>query len=205
MINSEIILKSIKSRRSIKKLRPGPISRDLIEEIIDIAISAPSAHNAQPWRFIIINDHNVKVQLAKAMSQSWQGDLVNNGISIKEIEKLMVLSEKRILNASILILVCLTMDDMDKYFDKRKNFEYLMAVQSVSAAIQNLLLAVHSKGLGACWRCAPLFCMEIVKKVLEIPESFDPQAMIEIGYPDENPRMPPRKPLKDILRYNGWG
>ncbi|MCP8315808.1 MAG: nitroreductase family protein [archaeon] len=97
------------------------------------------------------------------------------------------------------------MKDMDKYKDdKRKNAEYLMAVQSVSAAIQNLLLATHAKGLGACWRCAPLFCMEAVREVLKIPNDFDPQALIEIGYPLEQPQMPPRKLLKSVICYNKW-
>ncbi|MCP8318712.1 MAG: nitroreductase family protein [Candidatus Methylarchaceae archaeon HK01B] len=205
MIDSDAFLKIVKSRRSIKKLKPDPISRDLIEEMIDVAISAPSAHNAQPWRFIVITDQDLKDRLVKAMLRSWRDDLSKNEVSDMEIERLIVSSKKRTLNASILILACLTMEDMDKYMDGRRNFEYIMAVQSVSAAIQNLLLAIHVKGLGGCWRCAPLFCTEVVREVLDIPESYYPQAIIEVGYPVEKVKMPPRKPLKDIVRYNGWG
>ncbi|MCP8307089.1 MAG: nitroreductase family protein [archaeon] len=205
MIESHDFLKFIKSRRSIKRLKPDSISRKVIEEILDVAISAPSAHNAQPWRFIIIDDQKVKIKLAEAMAQAWQEDLLKDGLSRIEIERLIEVSKKRTINASILIITCLTMKDMDKYKDdKRKNAEYLMAVQSVSAAIQNLLLATHAKGLGACWRCAPLFCMEAVREVLKIPNDFDPQALIEIGYPLEQPQMPPRKLLKSVICYNKW-
>jgi F420 biosynthesis protein FbiB-like protein len=205
MIGSNGFLKFIKSRRSIRRLKPGYIPREVIEEILDVAISAPSAHNAQPWRFIIIDDQKVKIELADAMAQAWQEDLSKDGLSRVEIEKLIEASKKRTMNSSVLIIPCLTMNDMDKYpDDRRKNAEYLMAVQSVSAAIQNLLLAVHAKGFGACWRCAPLFCSDTIRKVLKIPDNFDPQALIEIGYPLEQPKMPSRKPLKSLISYNKW-
>ena len=205
MIESDDFLKFIKSRRSIKRLKPDSISRKDIEEILNVAISAPSAHNAQPWRFVIVDDLKVKIKLAEAMARAWQEDLLKDGLPKIEIEKLIEASKERTINASMLITACLTMEDMDKYEDdRRKNAEYLMAVQSVSAAIQNLLLAIHAKGLGACWRCAPFFCMEAVREVLKIPHNFDPQALIEIGYPLEQPQMPPRKPLKSIICYNKW-
>lgn len=203
MVESNNFLKFIKSRRSIRKLKSGFIPRNVIEEILDVAISAPSAHNAQPWHFIIIDDNKVKIKLADYMAQAWQEDLSKDGLSRIKIKKLIEESKQRIINSSILIIPCLTMEDMDKYPDeKRNNAEYLMAVQSVSAAIQNLLLAIHGKGLGACWRCAPLFCTNAVRKALKIPDKFEPQALIEIGYPLEKPKMPPRKPLKSVISYN---
>jgi F420 biosynthesis protein FbiB-like protein len=205
MIESNDFLRFIKSRRSIKRLKPDPIPRKTIEEILDIAVSAPSAHNAQPWRFVIIDDQKVKIELAEAMAKAWQKDLLKDGLTRIEIERLIEASKERAKNASILIIACLTMEDMDKYEDdRRKNAEYLIAVQSLSAAIQNLLLAIHVKGLGACWRCAPLFCMEAVREVLKIPGAFDPQALIEIGHPLEQPKMPPRKPLKSVICHNKW-
>ncbi|MGQ9468771.1 MAG: nitroreductase family protein [Nitrososphaerales archaeon] len=205
MIEYSDFLSFIKSRRSMKRLKPDSISRNIIEEILDVAISAPSAHNAQPWRFVIIDDQKVKIKLAEAMAQAWQEDLLKDGLSKIEIERLIKASKERTISASVLIIACLTMEDMDRYpDDRRKNAEYLMAVQSVSAAIQNLLLATHAKGLGACWRCAPLFCMEAVREVLKIPDNFDPQALIEIGYPLEQTQTPPRKALKSVIRYNEW-
>jgi len=206
MIKHDDFLNFIKSRRSAKRLRLRPIPVEIVEDILAVATSAPSAHNAQPWRFIVITDQNLKLRLAEAMAQAWQVDLLKDGLSSEEVEKIINTSIERTMNASVLIIVCLTMDDMNKYSDeRRKRAEYLMAVQSVSAAIQNLLLAVHANGLGACWRCAPLFCKDCVSKILEVPKNFDPQALIEIGGHTERLKMPTRKPLKDIFRYNGWG
>jgi nitroreductase len=79
-----------------------------------------------------------------------------------------------------------------------------MAVQSVAVAIQNILLAAHIEGLGACWFCAPLFCPETVKKVLKIPSDLEPQALITMGYPVNRPSPPPRKPLDEIMCIDGW-
>ncbi len=60
-----------------------------------------------------------------------------------------------------------------------------MAVQSVALACQNLLLAAHAYGLGACWMCAPLFVPHVVRQVLELPAAWQPQALITLGYPAE--------------------
>ena len=60
-------------------------------------------------------------------------------------------------------------------------------MQSLGAAMQNLLLAAHAKGLGACWFCAPGFCKETVRAVLKIPDEVEPQALIAMGYPAEKP------------------
>jgi F420 biosynthesis protein FbiB-like protein len=78
------------------------------------------------------------------------------------------------------------MADMDRYPDeKRSRNEYLMAVQSTAMAVQNLLLAAHAEGLGACWMCAPLFCPDVVSAELDLPADWQPQALITLGYPAE--------------------
>ncbi len=79
------------------------------------------------------------------------------------------------------------MVDMDVYSDERRNLnEYLMAVQSTAMAGQNILLAAHDAGLGGCWMCAPLFCPEVVRDALDLPEDWQPQALLTIGYPAES-------------------
>jgi len=67
-----------------------------------------------------------------------------------------------------------------------------------------MLLAAHALGLGACWFCAPLFCPDVVKKVLRLPSDLEPQALITLGFPAEEPKPPPRKPLSEVVRWNYW-
>jgi F420 biosynthesis protein FbiB-like protein len=88
------------------------------------------------------------------------------------------------------------MVDMDRYPDpERSAAERLMAVQSTALAVQNLLLAAHAEGLGACWMCAPLFCPDVVSAQLNLPEDWEPQALITIGYPAEQ-KQSARQPLE---------
>ena len=86
----------------------------------------------------------------------------------------------------MLIVPCVTMEEMDVYPDTlRSQAERTMAVQSVALACQNLMLAAHAAGLGSCWMCAPLFAPAPVRTALALPETWEPQAILTVGYPAE--------------------
>jgi coenzyme F420-0:L-glutamate ligase/coenzyme F420-1:gamma-L-glutamate ligase len=195
------ILEFIRTRRSIRRYKPEPISQETILELLDISRYAANAHNAQPFRFIVVVDKSLKKRLIEAMGSRYAADLKQDGISDLKIKKLVSFSNARFLEAPVLVLTCLTMEDMDRYPDEaRQGCEYTMAVQSVANSIQNLLLIAHSKGLGANWYCAPLFCPDTVKSILKLPEDYIPQAFITLGIPDETPPPVKRKPLEQIVQ-----
>jgi len=200
------ITQLVKSRRSIRKFKSTRVSRDVIRAIMGLARWTPSAHNAQPWRLIVIDNKEVKRKLAIEMGKTWLSDMLKDGVPRDKAERMVTLeSWKRITKSPIVVIACLTMGDMHKYPDpRRRKAEYLMGVQSVAAYIQTLLLLAHYHGLGACWICAPLFCQDTVKKALRLPKEFEPQAMIIMGYADEKPGPPPRKPLNGICAFNSW-
>jgi nitroreductase len=75
-----------------------------------------------------------------------------------------------------------------------------MATQSLALAGQNLLLAAHAEGLGACWLCAPLFCPHIVRDTLGLPADWEPQAFISLGWPAESPAKT-RESLETRVRF----
>lgn len=203
---SSIIFRTIRDRRSVRGYLLKEVSNSFLQQVLDAARWAPSAHNAQPWRFIVVKDLNTKRRLAEAMASEWNKDLRRDGTLPEDRGRCTKASIKQFTDPPILIVACLTMDDMDKYCDEeRQEAEYTMAVQSVAAAIQNMLLAAHAKGLGACWFCAPLFCPEVVGETLGIPKNIRPQALITLGYKAERPRAPTRKPLKSIVYQNYWG
>ena len=102
------------------------------------------------------------------------------------IERRVAISHARLTGAAALVIASVCMDEMDVYPDERRSqAEWTMAVQSVALACQNLLLAAHYYGLGACWMCAPLFVPDLVRTVLALPESWQPQALLTLGYPAE--------------------
>lgn len=195
---------AIKNRRSIRKYQSKPIPQNLIEEILVATNWAPSAHNAQPWRFIILDDPAVKRALSKDMAQSWVADMSKDGVKIgKDVYEVRV---ERFASAPVAILACSTMDSMYKQPDaEREKVERDLAMQSLGAAMQNLLLAAYAKGLGACWFCAPAFCKAIVRGTLGIPKEVEPQALILMGYTSEEAPVPIRKALSDYAFKNKWG
>ncbi len=198
------MLDAIKERRSVRKYSARPVPQETIEEVLVAAGWAPSAHNAQPWRFIVLADPSVKRQLADAMAESWAADIAKDGLDI-EPEKFKFRVE-RFATAPVLILACLTMDGMDNFSDeKRQKCERDLAMQSLASALENMLLAAHAKGLGACWFCAPGFCKETVRKILKIPSDVEPEALITMGYPAEKPSVSPKKPLSDYCFKDKWG
>jgi coenzyme F420-0:L-glutamate ligase/coenzyme F420-1:gamma-L-glutamate ligase len=74
----------------------------------------------------------------------------------------------------------------------------LMAVQSTAMATQNLLLAAHAEGLGACWMCAPLFCPDRVAEALRLPKGWDPQALVTLGRPANSGKPAARHPVEAV-------
>lgn len=174
------------SRRSIRRYQAEPVPRPLIDALLMAATAAPSAHNRQPWRFAVIAQADSKERLARAMGQKLRADLEADQQPTAVIEQDVNRSYGRITQAPALILVCLTLADMDRYPDSfRQGNEWLMAAQSTAMAAQNLLLAAHAHGLGACWLCAPLFCPDVVQQTLQLPPDWQPQGLITLGFPAE--------------------
>ena len=176
-------------RRSIRRFVADVVPREMLEQMLTAAIWAPSAHNRQPWRFAVIEGQRTQERLARAMGRKLRADLTADGAPQAVIEKDVKRSYSRITSAPALILVALSMADMDAYPDEgRQNNELLMAVQSTAMAGQNLLLAAHALGLGACWMCAPLFCPDVVRETLDLPVDWLPQGLVTVGYAAEERR-----------------
>ncbi len=189
------------TRRSIRRYLPDAVPSELIDALLTAAAYAPSAHNRQPWRFVVITGAGTKHRLAMAMGQKLQADLAADGTPEAIMAQDVARSYARLTQAPLLILLCLTMADMDSYPDPtRQQYEWVMAVQSTAMAGQNLLLAAHEAGLGACWLCAPLFCAEVVRQTLDLPADWQPQALITVGYPAEM-KTKPRFPLETRVMY----
>ncbi len=195
------ILELIHTRRSIRRYEARPVPAQLVERILEAAIRAPSAHNRQPWRFAVIEDDAMKRRLAAAMGRRLRDDLAADGLSPELIERDAGRSYSRISGAPLLILLCLTMADMDDYPDERRaRNEAIMAAQSVAMAGQNMLLAAHALGLGACWLCGPLFCPATVRHTLALPDDWRPQGLVTLGYPAEI-KEKTRHPLETRVLY----
>jgi len=199
-VGYEAFRQLVRERRTVRAYRPQDIELELVERAIEDACWAPSPHDTQPWRFVLISSEAERRCLAEAMGEKWQEDLSQDELSPRLIEGQLKGSRVRLSKARALLVVCMTQRDLDRYPDERRQAaERDMAVQSIGAAIQNLLLSLHLNGLGACWMCAPLFCPEIVRNALKLPDDWEPQALITIGRTIEAPPAPARHPLDDSV------
>jgi coenzyme F420-0:L-glutamate ligase/coenzyme F420-1:gamma-L-glutamate ligase len=201
----EEFMELARTRRSSKVLGLGEVPVEMVVRAVEAGVWAANAHNSQPWFFIVVVDHEVKKRLLDEMAEQWLEDLIGDGVPREKAVKVVEAGKERSMRASALIVACLSMREMETYWDSgRSRLEYIMGVQSLAAALQNLLLALHSMGYGACWRCSPLFAPEAVRKVLEIPDDVEPQAMVEVGLKGLETHGV-RKPLKDVVFLNRWG
>ena len=163
------MLEMIKTRRSIRKFRPDPVSDDLIMQILEAGRWAPSGRNNQPWRFAIVRDR-------------------------KSIENISLLTHYRaiVLRAQVLIPV---------FIDKATIYHREKDIQGIGACLQNMLLEIHSLGLGAVWLGEIIKSSEQIKQLLGLSEELELMAVIALGYPDEKPKATKRKDLKELIVY----
>ena len=189
----------IKTRRSIRKFQARRVNRQIIHKLIASACWAPSAHNAQPWRFVIFGRKEFKCKLASEMGKAFRKDLERDRFPPEVIHSKIQKSIARIVEAPLLILVCLSKEGGHVFPDQRRaRLEEHMAHQSIGAAIQNMLLAAHTMGLGACWISAPLFCPQTVRKALKLRKDWSPAALVVVGYPKEKPKASSRYGVKKV-------
>lgn len=190
----------VRGRRSVRAFDARPVPRDVIEEAIAAAGWAPSPHGRQPWRFVVIESQERRDALADAMAETWRAQLRLDGQDRATVEARLVKSRDRLHRAPVLIVPCLYLEGLDVYPDgDRQRAEETMAVQSLGAAVQNLLLSLYAAGVDGGWMCAPLFCPEVVQEVLGLGRALNPHALIAVGYAAADPVRRPRMPLNELI------
>lgn len=190
----------LRGRRSVRQYLPRPVEEELIEHILEAARWAPSPHGRQPWRFVVLTRQDSKLRLLESMGATWRQNLEMDKQAPEIIAIRVEKSRKRILQAPVIIIPCLYLEDLDSYPDERRQSdERVMAIQSIGAAIQNMLLMAYDVGLDGGWMCAPLFCPEVVCDALQLDSRLLPQALITIGYAAADPKRRERLPLQDVV------
>jgi nitroreductase len=202
---------AIQERKSIRRYKQVPVPDEDIKKILDAGRWAPSANNTQPWSFIVIKDNEILGSMADAVR-----DMIDRMVPYAESEK----QAQRLAaykgnyytffeNAPVVIAVCMEAYDagtdrllskMGYSADDIKRLRPLPGLQSVAAAIQNMLLAIHALGYGSCWMTGPLVAQEAFEKLLGFGKERSLAALLPMGVPDENPPSRPRKPVEEMMR-----
>ena len=191
----------ITNRRSIRKFSNEPVDPEVVRELVALACKAPAPHHSRPWRFVQVMSPEGREALADAMSDSWLEDMSKEDRSVLEVEKLISRSRGQVIEAPALLVSCLALDEAKVWPDeRRKSAERDMFVQSLGAALQNLLLAAVERGLAGYMKGAPLFCGRAIKKALELPGDWQPAFLVLLGYAEIG-FSPPLRDEVDVSKF----
>ena len=192
------------ARRSIRAFLPDPVPRDALDGFVEAACAAPAPHHSRPWRWVVVDSEAGKHQLAAGMGDAWRADLAGDGVSPARVEELVEASRTTITGAPAVVLGCLTWDGLDRYPDAtRQRAEWGMALLSLGAAVENLMVAAADAGFASCWVAAPIFCPEAARDALALDPEWLPHAMVVVGRPDPDyvGRPRPPVPLPDLRAF----
>lgn len=188
------VLEAINKRRSIRRFKSDPISKDVIRTILDAGIKAPSGKNKQPWEFVVVTEDTRRemVRIIRDGIMSFKeehGDVGSAEYSVKIMEQ-----------APVTIFI---FNPYGTYPWQEKTVGQQIAetvdVQSVGAAIQNMILAAEALGLGSLWICDVFFAYEEICRWLK--KDCQMVAALALGYADESPAMRPRKSIDEITEW----
>lgn len=161
----------IVSRRSIRQFKPEPISREILEKLVNAARLAPSAANLQPLEFVVVDEAKIRKQIFDCLR--WAAYIAPEGDPKPGYEPV----------AYVAILA--NTEIRDKEYER-----------GAGAAIENMILAAWEEGIGSCW----LVSIERSKvhEILKIPEEYKIDSILALGYPNEKPLV---EEMKESVKY----
>jgi coenzyme F420-0:L-glutamate ligase/coenzyme F420-1:gamma-L-glutamate ligase len=191
----------IAARRSIRAFLDQPVPRAALDRMVEAACLSPAPHHSRPWRWVVVDSDDARNRLADGMGARWRRDLERDGVPQERIDLLVDASGEKITRAPALVLGCLTWEGLDRYPDDvRRQAEWGMALLSLGAAVENLMLTAADAGYASCWVAAPIFCPEEARDALALPGEWLPHAMVLLGIPDPAyvGRVRPPVPLDEL-------
>ncbi len=199
------------TRRSVRRFKPDLPPREVIESLIASAVTAPSASNKQPWRFLVVQ----RRELIEAMAAAVRAAVERIALAIDPAFEASFRAYgdyfTRFENApltivplfrALTVLSNMTTDQLDAGDASAiRAMERDSGLIGTSLAIENLLLAAHAAGLGASGMTGPLVAARDLRALLHVPPSWELSALIPVGYPDETPLPTTRKPPENVTQW----
>lgn len=201
---------AMRTQRAIRRLRPEPVDRRLVLECIDLALKAPNGSNAQNWAFVVVDDPDRIAAIGRLNRAAWRlyRPFADRQYAKDEKTRRLLASVQHQVDnyeqIPMLVVPCIHVPGRVP-FVVGPVLGASALYGSIYPAIQNFLLGCRAAGLGACLTTLPLWNVRRVRRVLGLPRSVLPVAVIPVGRPRGRYGPTTRRPLEDVVHLNRYG
>jgi len=188
---------AIAARRTIRRFRGDPVPDAVVESAVRAAATAPAPHHTRPWHFVECAD---RTPLLDAMRSQWDADLRHlDGLDDAAVSRRIARGD--ILRAAPRVLFAFVdLRDAHGYADERRaRAERDLFIAAGGGAVQSLCIALAAEGVGSAWISSTMFCPDVVRAALSLPDTWEPLGAVALGYPDGAPGARPGIDLGEIL------
>lgn len=196
------VFEAMGTARAIRYLKPDPVEPDLIEKLIWAATRASSPGNSQGWDFVVVTDAEKKSRIGGAVSDAVSGAIRDPGPEADRSVRLMMTGARALAEglatAPVLVLVCGRIVYPPGSTDERSVWS------ACYPAAQNLIVAARALGLGATFTTFQRRAEQVVRGTLGIPDDVRMAALIPVGWPDRPHGPVNRRPVDEVIHWDGW-
>lgn len=187
------------ARRTIRDFTDAPVDGAAVRRAVAAALTAPAPHHTTPWRFVLVESAATRRGLLDAMRAAWRADLERDGFSPASVDRRLERGDP-LYRAPYLVVPCLLADGAHAYPDPRRaSAEREMFLVAMGAGVQNLLVALAVEGLGSCWVSSTMFCRDVVRQALDLPEDWEPMGAVGVGHAAATPKGRPPRSAHDVI------
>ncbi|MFD9358969.1 coenzyme F420-0:L-glutamate ligase [Streptomyces sp. NPDC060031] len=196
---SEAVREAVTQRRTVRAFTADPVDPGAVRRAVAAAVTAPAPHHTTPWRFVLLESAAARLELLDAMRDAWVEDLRRDGKSPESIAK-RVRRGDVLRAAPYLVVPCLVTDGAHDYGHARRDAaEREMFVVAMGAGVQNFLVALAGERLGSAWVSSTMFCRDVVRKVLGLPDDWDPMGAVAVGHAASAPAERPARSAEQFI------